>query len=148
MILEKHVNEVQKRLFWGINREIHQKASIQMKWQNSSRNNSSNLYKITCKRPCNCIMLYQIWFSKVRKWFSFCKTHFRNLGNTILIPEFHFQEVGYENLDTKREFWRFGSIISSSFCSCDCTLYHQPCNDSSNKSDPHLPWCHECGQKP
>ena len=31
MMLEKHVNEVQKRLFWGINREIHQEASIQMK---------------------------------------------------------------------------------------------------------------------
>jgi hypothetical protein len=60
MMLEKHVNEVQKRLFRGINREIHQEASIQMKWQNSSRNNSSNLYKITCKRPCNCILLYQV----------------------------------------------------------------------------------------
>jgi hypothetical protein len=60
MMPEKHVNEVQKRLFWGINREIYQKAYIQMKWQNSSCNNSSNLYKITCKRPSNCILLYQV----------------------------------------------------------------------------------------
>ena len=35
---------------------------------------------------------------------AFAKTHFQNLGNTILTPEFHFQEVEYENLDTKREF--------------------------------------------
>lgn len=147
-MLEKHVNEVQKRLFEGLIVKYIRK--LPFKWsgkiprtttrQTYTKSQAKDLIIVFCCTKSD--------FRKLGNAFLSVKTHFRNLENTILTPEFHFQEVGYENLDTKREFWRFGSIISSSFCSCDCTLYHQPCNDSSSKSGPHLPWCHECGQKP